>query len=108
LITAIAPCVYKVPAAKQDEIEFRSLEGVVQGGRRACPYHQSESECGSPSLAHLAGDDIHDVMAGPVPAIHVFFNSVLILRRTVRSVSKEDSVFSGTSFETPANAGSSG
>jgi hypothetical protein len=47
-------------------------------------------------------------MAGPIPAIHVFFNSVLILRRTVRSVSKEDSVFSGTSFETPANAGSSG
>jgi len=47
-------------------------------------------------------------MAGLVPAIHVFFNSVLILRRTVRSVSKEDSVFSGISFETPANAGSSG
>jgi hypothetical protein len=47
-------------------------------------------------------------MAGLVPAIHVVFNSVLILRRTVRSVSKEDSVLSGTSFETPADAGSSG
>jgi hypothetical protein len=47
-------------------------------------------------------------MAGLVPAIHVVFNSVLMLRRTVRSVSKEDSVLSGTSFETPANAGSSG
>jgi hypothetical protein len=87
---------------------FAVEKAWFKGEGGSAPIISRAGEPGSPSLAPLAGDDIHDVMAGLVPAIHVIFNSVLILRRTVRSVSKEDSVLSGTSFETPANAGSSG